>query len=284
MKRWWLLALALLIVACASKVQAQTKVVYLPLVMDTEAHPVLGIGQHRAYANCANLNKLDARWAYNWSLVPQDCEGIEGVPMLWGASSAGKAVSGNHLLWFNEPDIAGQSNLTPQQAAALWNQYRPQYNAQRNGSPAVYSLWWLREWLPLVTIKPDFIAIHPYQFYGTYEQAQSGFTAYLNEADDFGYPIWITEYAWVTDSYRQSEWLTWSLTEIARHPRIERASWFIDWCTGDEPWAFPSSTNLLTSSGTLTSLGAAWTKRADVNGDNRVDIFDIVIVAGNFHD
>jgi hypothetical protein len=79
-------------------------------------------------------------WWYNWSPTPESPVqssygglGLEFVPMQWGgtvdaATLASEIPEGaKYLLGFNEPNFVQQSNLTPQQAAALW----PHWNRWR---------------------------------------------------------------------------------------------------------------------------------------------------------
>lgn len=67
---------------------------------------------------------------YNWDISPgilEECFlelGIQFIPTIWGANKDFNSVYGNspYLFTFNEPNFPDQSNLTPQQAAALWPQ------------------------------------------------------------------------------------------------------------------------------------------------------------------
>ena len=73
-------------------------------------------------------------WWYNWAASPDGTlskgftAGVEFVPMIWGGTfdttTLAKQVpaGAKYLLTFNEPNFGSQSNLTPDQAAALWPQ------------------------------------------------------------------------------------------------------------------------------------------------------------------
>jgi Glycosyl hydrolase catalytic core len=76
-------------------------------------------------------------WWYNWSPTPEHTVqssyvalGLEFVPIQWGGSVDAATLASQipegakYLLGFNEPNFVQQSNLTPQQAAALWPQPR----------------------------------------------------------------------------------------------------------------------------------------------------------------
>ena len=105
------------------------------------------------------------------------------VPMLWGCNSTytepfQEAVKNNFsdvmltnqrdILGFNEPEITGQSECTPQEAVDAWLTYLEPLKAQgyRLGSPAVtsgdYGKAWYKEWWSLCAgrCNPDFIALH----------------------------------------------------------------------------------------------------------------------------
>ncbi len=93
------------------------------------------------------LKNSGVSWYYNWAPTPNGVKapkGVDFVPMIWGKDSVTKAnlaaakkhgKQSNTLLGFNEPDLAEQSNMTPQQALDLWPQL--QKTGMRLGSPAV---------------------------------------------------------------------------------------------------------------------------------------------------
>lgn len=129
---------------------------------------------------------------YNWSPSPQIPSSRQRplfdvpfpfVPMLWGCNSTYyepfvEAARNNFsdvmltnerdILGFNEPEITGQSECTPQQAVDGWLEYLEPLREQgyRLGSPAVtsgsYGAEWYAEWWRLCDGRchPDFIALH----------------------------------------------------------------------------------------------------------------------------
>lgn len=105
------------------------------------------LGKRGLAYNDANLaNALGGSkaggWAYNWL---SDSFGLDSsipyIPMLWGPSSdftgtwqanaqKGIAAGAQYLFSFNEADMATQSNLTPEAAAAAWKQYMEPFAGQ----------------------------------------------------------------------------------------------------------------------------------------------------------
>lgn len=107
-------------------------------------------GLSRKSCSDAQALGLANTWTYNWGVVPDgkpsgevDCDPPqvkEFVPMIWGCwpptasapnctftvtpdvRDAWKRNGVTHLLGFNEPDNAGQSNLSPLQAATYWKE------------------------------------------------------------------------------------------------------------------------------------------------------------------
>lgn len=94
-----------------------------------------GAGVNKGAPKPIDFELLDSTsWWYDWSLNPSPGVGPfkqEFVAMAWGAKHKGVPLaerlkgwvphpSTKTLLGFNEPNLAHQSNLTPEQACALW--------------------------------------------------------------------------------------------------------------------------------------------------------------------
>jgi hypothetical protein len=143
---------------------------------------------------------------YSWSPdkpADSDALGLEFAPMLWGTNQISdfqNLVKPGYAHWalgFNEPDLAGQSNLDPGYAASLWQQYIQPLKDQGYSlvSPAVTSgasgIPWLTSFISDCggcTI--DAVAVH---WYGT--DAQEFISYCENFFTTFNKPIWVTEYA-----------------------------------------------------------------------------------------
>ncbi|KAK7024343.1 hypothetical protein VNI00_016386 [Paramarasmius palmivorus] len=141
---------------------------------------------------------------YTWSPnLPTDLHGYIGVPMLWGLDQVNdfdrlvKPGYANWVLGMNEPDQAGQSNMSPQDAAALWQQHIQPLASQgyQLVSPACTSdprsKQWMKDFFSACAgCTFDAIAVH------YYDTSADGLIAYLEDFHNtFGKPIWLTEFA-----------------------------------------------------------------------------------------
>ena len=268
-----------------------------------------GVGA--TYSQCDYITLVGAKWCNNWSANPPLCQGIEAVPMIYGASSAGQPVGGNSewILWFNEPEQNGQGNyITPENAAALWNDNVGKYPGKKHVSPGVSAdLTWLSRFLVLVNPKPNALAVH-YYAWRDLETEVARTKEFLRQtvalAQTYGVrEVWLTEWA-VLPSYMPQDCLEYErrmFTEILpSFPQITRQAWFQVSYLGTESWAFGAENNTSLvgySDGLLTPFGQVykeavsgqminpnWDERADVTEDGIVDIFDIALVAGHFGD
>ena len=144
---------------------------------------------------------------YTWSPSKADID-LEFVPMLWGSNQVSdwestindtiKSANVTHALGFNEPEIEGQSNISPSDGAALWKAHIEPLKAQGIllGSPAPSGApagkQWLLDWMNACQggCTVDFIAVHYYDINST------GFMEYLTDYHNtFQRPVWVTEWA-----------------------------------------------------------------------------------------
>ncbi|KAG6855033.1 hypothetical protein C0991_005962 [Blastosporella zonata] len=143
---------------------------------------------------------------YTWSpWVPTNAKslGIQPVPMLWGSKQTSdfsklvKAGYANAVLGMNEPNQQGQSDMTPQAGAQLWQQYiqplKSQGYALITPAPtnAASGKQWLQDFFSACSgCTFDGMALH---WYGT---SSDDFIAYMEDMyKAFNLHIWVTEYA-----------------------------------------------------------------------------------------
>lgn len=137
----------------------------------------------------ANVTKLNPNWYYNWGAQPTLEVQVPFVPMVWGKHTQVPGKS-EYILGFNEPDGAAQSNLTPQQALAMWPSVRAA--GATVGSPATAgSPVASGSWLSHFEGDYDFVCVHWYA-----PPNPDAFLSWLDEIHkQYNKPIWITEFA-----------------------------------------------------------------------------------------
>ncbi|KJZ75057.1 hypothetical protein HIM_05543 [Hirsutella minnesotensis 3608] len=176
-----------------------------------------------AYNDVTLANSLSKQcekcgWAYNWGSNPQNLDPrLSFVPTLWGPreqftqnwdSDVQKALGkgAKALFSFNEPDNAGQCNLSPGQAASGHVQYMNKYGGKALiGSPSITNsgqagqgIQWLKGFMDACNQQPekchvDFVNVH---WYSPAEQEASLYD-HLQKAHEVsgGKPVWLTEFA-----------------------------------------------------------------------------------------
>ncbi len=240
-------------------------------------------------ANLLKLDSLDVPWFYSWGAEPLSGynslpQGTSFVPMSWGRNApasyqaiwtAGEQTGlYDTLLGFNEPDLATQSNMSVNEALDLW----PTLEATglRLGSPAAanFNNGWMNDFMTGVAdrgLRVDFIAVHRYG--GADPQA------FLNHIDNiynqYGLPIWITEFA-VRDGnatipeenqftdQQVYNFMADVLPELESRSHVERYAWFPS--GRDNP--FVTSSSLFEDNGELTKLGRLYIGEEEINYDS----------------
>ncbi|SDL27655.1 sigma-70 family RNA polymerase sigma factor [Nonomuraea jiangxiensis] len=196
------------------------------------------------------LAKSGARWYYTWSTAPEGPgvpEGVEFVPMIWGAGSVTDAnlararSAGPYLLAFNEPDLPQQANMTVEQALDLWP--RLMKAGKVLGSPGVAfggatPNGWLDRFMKGAAerdYRVDFVTLHWYGADFRTEAAVRQLKTYLQAVHKrYRKPIWLTEYALIDFSNgtryagdaEQAAFITASTKMLASLPYVQRYAWF----------------------------------------------------------
>jgi len=215
-------------------------------------------------------------WIYNWS--PYEPEGgtfgLEFVPMQWGSGGIENLKSiissqqNSILLGFNEPDQTGQSNLTPSEAAQLWQEYIQPLKAAGIvlGAPAVSNgpngLPWLQQFFQECQgCTFDFIPLH---WYGVglgpfYNYIWGAYYEFRNVTEHF----WITEFAetnWDSSNpLPDNEVFDFLNATQAYLPTIlwvDRVAWF--GAMRDTGTVGPGA-EMINSNGDLTQIGLIYT-------------------------
>jgi hypothetical protein len=214
-------------------------------------------------------------WWYNWASVPDETLdtgypdlGVEFVPMVWGKVFDVNVMENTipkdakYLLAFNEPNFGNQSNITPEEAAALWPELETfaKSRGMKLVSPAVNycggfcnqtdPFVWLEEFFAACTgCQVDYVAMH------WYACTEGALTYTLKKYQEkFGKPLWVTEFSCLDEPehVNDADELSYQAAAVAAleaDPMVFRYAWF----TGR--FEQQPAVNLLGSDGQLTPLG-----------------------------
>ncbi len=223
-------------------------------------------------------------WWYNWSprpnsAVPADYRtryAMDFYPMLWNGNFDTASIESylaanpsiKYLLVMNEPNLTGQSNLTPQQAAQLWPRYEavaakagvqivgPQItwgNMPNYGDPVA----WLDAFYAAYKAanggrspRIDYLGFHWYDY---------GLSSQLDRLTKYGKPFWVTEFAnWHSQNDgaqidtlgKQETQMTSMVQTCEERADVFRYAWFTGRVSPD-----PHFDSLLAAPGHLSALG-----------------------------
>jgi len=224
-----------------------------------------------------------ASWYYNWGATPSGITtpaGVTFVPMIKNPSDVNATVlgevkhEGNALLSWNEPDQAGEADMSVQQAIDLWPQL--QATGMALGSPAVSygtnsTSSWIGQFMQEAQARHyrvDFITVH---WYG--QQHFTDVNANVNELQNYleqtyalwGKPIWITEFALINFQHgspvypteaEQAAFLTAATSMLATLPFVQRYAWYGLSSSGSSK----GTTALFDSAAAPTPVGVAYEK------------------------
>ena len=255
MRRHLLTGMAAIALACtATVIQAQPK----------QRSEKRGVAEEQ-FAYTEEIQSLSPGicWTYNWGTGPNarlsslfgtgEGKEMEYIPMAWNTGANVDALKKyytehpdcKYLLGYNEPNLADQSNITPQQAADAW----PTLEAIADEfglklvSPAMSytgsaindgKIWqpfdWMDEFLRLYKEKysrepkMDFIAIH------TYMNGSEPTLNFVQQwVDKYNKKIWVTEFAAgenTPDSLTQVHEMIKKVEGLELNPGVYRYAWF----------------------------------------------------------
>ena len=229
---------------------------------------------HNSDADLAALSS-GVGWWYNWAPSPDTGlspahAGVEYVPMIWGGTFDPNTLAtqvpagAKYLLTFNEPNFGAQSNLTPDQAAALWPKIEafaksknlaivsPALNYCGGSCNETNPFTWLDKFFAACpTCKVDYIGAH------WYACTKAALVSYIQQYETkYKKPIWLTEFSCLDDATiteaKEEAYMKDALAVLEADPMIFRYSWFTGRST-QQP-----AINLLAASGVLTPLGTQY--------------------------
>jgi hypothetical protein len=230
----------------------------------------------------ANIAAAHASWYYNWrsspnsGTVPSGVQAPEYVPMIGRSGDVTdanitrlKTAQANgtykYLLGFNEPDQAGQANMTVAQVVAAWP--RLMETGLILGSPAPsWTGTWIDNFMTQVkanNLRVDFLCLHFYRSPAATGVVNELKTFLTNAYNKYQKPIWVTEFGapdcnklgWcgaapaltqaITDTY-----VAQVIAMLEDLPCVERYAWFVD--KSQSGFEFSAVFN---SDGSLTQTG-----------------------------
>jgi hypothetical protein len=235
----------------------------------TAAGGATGNSPYKGVANspAGEIAALGVTWCYNWGTRPtaSDCDDPYFVPMIWGKDNVAAAIKAigdagyTTVLGFNEPNKTDQSNMTVDEAIALWPTVTSNPNI-RVGSPAVSDdgRAWLESFMTQVQAKGlrvDFIAMHWYGWNaGSCVAGQ--LEGAVTWAQKWNLPIWITEFGCMGSSNPDEQtvlnFFANAITALPKHPLVERYAWY-PWNTYNHLYE-PDASNVRV----ITALGKAF--------------------------
>lgn len=219
-------------------------------------------------AGCpASCDMLGCSWCYSWSLAPGLVSGVETVGMVWDETHVedGLNASSGWVLGFNEPDLAGQANLTPAQAVGPWARVEERFRAFRLVCPAPSHLHpeWLGQFYEAFRAAkgryPDCDALAVHCYWNNAARCIADTQARIAEAKRRGVgEVWVTEFffseqaeARAFASYLESEPMVtrWSPFVSRLDCADAKKYGYWDCVAGGDP-------SLLRETGQLTAIGA----------------------------
>ncbi len=140
------IVLALLfLVACAAPTVTPRQIYtyYLPMGGAPKNFALKGVA---LVGSCADAQVVGALWQYNWSPTPAQCLGMENVPMVGRNVPAQVGGNSRMLLTINEPDLADQADMTPEEAVLVYAQIEVNFPTKLLALPVQSQLH--PDWLP----------------------------------------------------------------------------------------------------------------------------------------
>lgn len=238
----------------------------LVLALSHASTTVLATGHHRGLPwGCDNrLAKQQLgdllMWYHHWAdgRVPElDAQGLEFVPTMWGPSkmSSWRAVQKdmrahkpNYLLSFNEPDVPGQANLSPEAAADLWMREMQPW-ALKGVKVSTPQVCWDRQWFKRFHdacakrgCKIGFVAIHWYGGDDDLDKLKS-WTQFVHDLYP-GKEVWVTEFGLTRQCGAGKDVVANFYLDAVQYFQdndwITHSAWLGAWTSGNPPDNYPN--------------------------------------------
>ncbi|CAO1636251.1 unnamed protein product [Parajaminaea phylloscopi] len=222
------------------------------------------------------IAKGDISFYHHWQegAVDQMPKHIEYVPMFWGPKYWGKweerkqeikKFKSNRILAFNEPDVKGQSDMTPEYAATLFMKELQPYRKKgiKVSSPQiVWDVNWMDSFLKHLRAKGgdvDFMAIH---WYGSYTEL-SKFKKWVSKIHKrYNKAVWVTEYGVTASSHPSQGQIKNFHVQATNWMRkvgyVKRAAWLGCFAVSNPPDSYAAARNAFFANGGSLRTWAKW--------------------------
>ena len=182
----------------------------------------------------SRLVQLKPNWYYTWGLEPsQEVDGVEFVPMFWGASSATadncRKVNElfeqgriHYVLGFNEPDLKEEANMSVKDALDKWEFLCANLDPRIklvSPAPSYPVRPWLDDFMDGIRergLRCDYVAVHMYAGIGT-TNYQSVIKDVYNK---YGKKVWITEFAPRDDNARNAGYNSYTISRVLSQMQV----------------------------------------------------------------
>jgi len=214
-----------------------------------------GLGSWHKLTTPLDLKNANLGWYYNWRPFEKigPVSDVEFVPMFWCASDVTpenlatvQKSEATHVLGFNEPDMPGQANMTPEECMEHWPKLMTL--KQRLGSPAPADSTWIDKFLPEAIrrgLRIDFICLHRYPDVSNPGSVKEIEKMLTDAHQKYGLPVWLTECGAADIAAWHQPRLAKPTAAMARIflknllamldglPFVERYAWFADRVTDE---------------------------------------------------
>lgn len=224
-----------------------------------------------------SVAKGDIMWYHHWENGKVDTipDNIEYVPTYWGPQKASqwgqvKASMGGkmpkNLLAFNEPDVQGQANMSPQQAVSeFMKELQPFAEKGVNVSTPqmVYNLDWLDQFMngcKKAGCKISFAALH---WYGSTSDLPK-FKKWVSTVNKrYNIPVWVTEFGITQQSHPSQgqviKFLNQAMDFLSDQKFVHRAAWNGAYCIENPPDQYATRLNaMFNTGGALRPIAQQW--------------------------
>jgi hypothetical protein len=228
------------------------------------------------------IAKGHIKWYHHWqnaavSEMPSD---VQYVPMDWGPKynnlwSERKKHFSKHkpqyVLAFNEPDVSGQSDMSPSSAASRYlKELEPlRKKGIKVSSPQiVYNTKWMDSFLKQIRAKGsdvDFMAIHYYGSWKDPKRLQKFVTTIRNK---YHKSIWVTEFGVTAKSHGSTSQIKSFRTSVTNwmdsKSYVKRVAWLGCFAVSHPPDDFASRyMGMFSNGGSLNKMGISYVYKRD---------------------